>query len=307
MFARARNKTRQAAALIRHIFEAIFLFVKELNSAMRFKIFPDNDKDFLAINIRKRAHHIEKILLLRDGYDNHSEWSVLFSQLEDFLKQWSDLYNEENEEIKWARRILSEFSVFEKRSGDCALRNTPVNFKPDNLAEGLLRRRSYRLFTGAKIEEDTLRQLIKLAQAAPSSCNRQALVYLIIKEEPIKVVVAGSIPGARQFAAKAPVIIVVLADKRDYRFPEERFTPFQDAAAAVQNILLASESFGMGACWCSYTSYSSVKNEKKIRALLNIGSKYLICAAVMLGFPAQEVCALPRRNSEEVIYWDRLK
>jgi len=90
-----------------------------------------------------------------------------------------------------------------------------------------------------------------------------------------------------------------------YRYPDERFTPYQDAAAAIQNLLLMGEYLGIGACWCTYTSYSSIRREREIRKLLHIPDHMLICGAVPLGWPRQNMCVVPRDENSQLYLVDR--
>jgi nitroreductase len=69
-----------------------------------------------------------------------------------------------------------------------------------------------------------------------------------------------------------------------------------DAAAAIENILLASWSKGIGSCWLA-----SVKRERMVD-ILNIPAKYRIDSVVALGYP-DETPLLEECAGEAVEYY----
>jgi nitroreductase len=122
---------------------------------------------------------------------------------------------------------------------------------------------------------------------------------LIFVEDPLlKDFIASTTQGGHQFFFNAPCILIFIADPRDYRFPDDRFNPFMEAGAAIQNVYLLCESIGLGCCWGSYTSFGSVENEKEVRRRLGIPAHCLILAAMALGASDQMVCEIPREKPE---------
>jgi len=277
-------------------------FTKETFSALRFKVFNPKDNGFLIMRVAKLGHLVEKYIMLKQ--DNSEEQKRIYDELSQCInKLYQNGYEPEDLPVlKWVENIQWEYLNYSTDAKECSMTGK-FNRKRENrgLLEIIIQRRSTRKFIDKELEPEIIEQLITSAKWAPTACNQQGLKYLIIKDACKKKQVSESIPGGKLFAHNAPVILIVLADKRGYRFTEERFTPYQDTAAAIQNILLTAESIGLGACWCTYTSYSSVLKETNIRKLLNIPDSLLICGAVAIGYPAQSVCVVSRRKIEYFI------
>ncbi|MFH1755682.1 MAG: nitroreductase family protein [Candidatus Latescibacterota bacterium] len=90
------------------------------------------------------------------------------------------------------------------------------------LLDLMRQRRSRRLFTPEPLTREEKIALAEAASSAPSTCNRQTLQFLFVE----KVLLASTTAGGREFFADAGCILLVLADARHYRYPEDRFNPY---------------------------------------------------------------------------------
>ena len=137
-------------------------------------------------------------------------------------------------------------------------------------------RRSVRTFTRDEVTDDEVKVLLHAANQAPSAHNQQAWRFIVLrgekKNELAQLVTARSAPLPRPAAAllrmaaksilSAPIVIAV-ANTGDlirhgtdlFKVEKEmahdffRTMEIQSSAAAVQNILLAATSLGLGAVW----------------------------------------------------------
>ena len=139
--------------------------------------------------------------------------------------------------------------------------------------------------------------ITEAAQYAPSSCNRQTLDLIFVEDSELKRFVSSTIPGGYQFFHKAPCILVLTSYISDYKYPEDRTSPFIDGAAAVQNIYLLCETMGLGCCWGSYTSFGNIYREQEVRERLGIPNTHFIVASLAIGKSDQFVCHIPRDDS----------
>ncbi|SDP49288.1 nitroreductase family protein [Selenomonas ruminantium] len=104
-------------------------------------------------------------------------------------------------------------------------------------------RRSVRRYTGEKVSDDVVREILKIALLAPSSWGRHPVEFVVIRDrDTIEAVARCKRMGAGPLPT-ADVAIVVMADTADCELWIE------DAAVASTYILLAAEQFGVGACW----------------------------------------------------------
>ena len=144
-------------------------------------------------------------------------------------------------------------------------------------------RRSIRRFRQEAISTEALLKLAEAARCAPSAANRQPLEFVIVNAEEQTALVfaqlawAGYVQPRRDPPpAKHPVAyIVVLID------PQKAIAEFGkvDAAAAIENILLAAQGKGIGSCWLGSI------NRDELREILEIPDQYDIDSVVALGYP----------------------
>jgi nitroreductase len=147
-------------------------------------------------------------------------------------------------------------------------------------------RRTVRRFKQDAIGQDTLIELIDLARCAPSAANRQPLEYVIVTEPGLcdktfeQLAWAAYVqPRRNPPAGKRPVAYIVVLINEANELGD--FGPV-DAAAAIENILLAAWAKGIGTCWLG-----SVKRDE-LKGILNIGPGYRIDSVVALGYPDEE-------------------
>ena len=99
------------------------------------------------------------------------------------------------------------------------------------------------------------------------------------------------------FLAEAPVNIVVCAYKNVW-------DPREDCSAAIQNMLLMAKALGLGTCWV-IGPVTDVRDEMKVKELLNIPEEYKIVSVVALGYPDEDPKPRPRKELEEVTFYER--
>lgn len=73
-----------------------------------------------------------------------------------------------------------------------------------------------------------------------------------------------------------------------------------DAAAAIENLMLAACDKGLGTCWLTGPLKT---REAAIASFLDIGDDYEIVALVALGYPAHQPAMPPKLDIEEKVRW----
>ncbi|HEG42454.1 MAG TPA: nitroreductase [Phycisphaerales bacterium] len=145
-------------------------------------------------------------------------------------------------------------------------------------------RRTVRLFKQDPIDSKVLYELVECARCAPAGANRQPLEYVIVNDSAQVERVfehlawAGYVkPKRTPPAGKRPVAYIVVLVNREI----SKEAP-DDAAASIENILLAAWSLQIGSCWMGAV------NREKIAALIEMPENYLIDSVVALGYPDEE-------------------
>ncbi len=161
----------------------------------------------------------------------------------------------------------------------------------------ILKRRTIRLFKPQKVRVSIIKKIINAARCAPSAANLQFLEYLVIDEDELKdKIFPHTRWGGYVYPRRVPppdkrpsFYILILVNREKSKKPNLR-----DVGAAVENILLALLSFGLGGCWIASL------NRRALRKILNIPSRYRIDSIVACGVPAESPVV---ENKDDVRYW----
>jgi len=166
--------------------------------------------------------------------------------------------------------------------------------------EAIKSRRSVRRFRQEAISKEILLELVEAARCAPSAANRQPLEFVIVNAEEqttrvfAQLAWAGYIQPRRDPPAdKRPVgyIIVLVSSERT----TANLGPV-DAAAAIENVLLAAQAKEIGSCWLG-----SIKRDE-LREILKIPDKYDIDSVVALGYP-DEIPVMEDCKGDSIKYY----
>lgn len=141
------------------------------------------------------------------------------------------------------------------------------------------RRRSIRRYTGDKVSDEVVNDILKIALLAPSSWGKHPVEFVVVRnKEMIKQISRCKRMGAGPLPT-ADVAIVVMVDKSDCELWIE------DAAVASTYILLSAEQFGIGACWIHIRDRAGQKTtaDEEIRQLLGVPNNFSVLNVVALG------------------------
>lgn len=138
-------------------------------------------------------------------------------------------------------------------------------------------RRSRRVFTKKKLTEAEIEYIVYAMRKAPSSCNRKAIQYKTIKESSEIKDIEQYLVGGRTWVDKADTIILLGADMKAYKSPNEvEFMPYLDAGVVVGQAYMAAEAIGVGMCFVNPNVLDGF-NEKYNK------KNYKFCGAIALG------------------------
>jgi len=171
-----------------------------------------------------------------------------------------------------------------------------------DIFEAISDRRSIRKFIDKPVEDDKIAKILDAAIWAPSIGNLQERQFIVVRDSGIRIQLAEAALG-QYWMASASVIIVVLTEKdrivRTYGQRGEDLYVKQDAAAAVENMLLAAHALGLGACWVS------VFDDAAVKRILKIPDELEIHALIPIGYPAENPFPPHRRNVRFVTYFEK--
>jgi nitroreductase len=155
-------------------------------------------------------------------------------------------------------------------------------------------RRSVRKYTQELISEEQVTQIVEAGRWAPSKGNSQPWKFIMLKNKQIRIDLAKAIPNGK-FLAEAPLGIAVVVNPQSSKHPE------QDGAAAIQNMLLAAHTLGLGTCWISVHDTDC---EEKAKPILQIPDDEWLLSVVSVGRPA-EIPEKGRKELDEIIFTNK--
>ncbi len=191
----------------------------------------------------------------------------------------------------------------------------------NKVMQTILCRRSCRTFRRETPARELIERILQAGQWAPTGKNRQSVHFLVIGDHKIRSELRARVQsafarmewrdeldsslkhsikqsrmGIYDYDYHAPVLVVV-ANKRDNP------NAMADSACAIQNMMLAAESIGVGSCWINQLHW--LDGEKTIRRYLEslgLAPDETICGAVALGIRDGERPAPPERTGMTITW-----
>lgn len=157
-----------------------------------------------------------------------------------------------------------------------------------SLIDYILSRRSIRKYEKKEIPEKTINQILKTGQNAPSAANKQPFHFIILKDKEIKKKISTTFS---RFIKNVPIVIVGCANEKALLTGKWAVI---DTAIAMQNMVIAAWTLGVGSCWIG--SFS----EKKVKQLLKIPDKWKVVALITLGYPAEQPKQRKKKTTEKM-------
>ncbi len=164
----------------------------------------------------------------------------------------------------------------------------------------LFARRSVRAYRSEPVAADVVRDLLAAAMAAPSAVAKDPWAFIVIRQPETLAAIAEGLPNG-QMLASAPLGLAVCGDLRRAQGGELSYL-LQDCSAAIENLLLAAQALGLGACWLGV--HPRPERMAHLRSLLNIPEPVIPVAMIAVGWPAES--PEPRtRYRDDAVYFER--
>lgn len=161
-------------------------------------------------------------------------------------------------------------------------------------------RRSVRSYKSAKVERRTIGQILEAASWAPSGNNLQPWKFVVITNETVISELA-DLTVFGNWVRTAPCLIAVYYEqsKIDNSIFDAEMKHAQAIGAAIQNILLAAHSVGLGTCWIG----EILKNQDRVNDLLVIPQDLKLMAVITLGYPGKAAKSRRKSLDENILSW----
>ncbi|HET6477672.1 MAG TPA: nitroreductase family protein [Dehalococcoidales bacterium] len=174
--------------------------------------------------------------------------------------------------------------------------------------EAIRTRRSIRKYKSKPVEEKTLATVLEAARQAPSWANTQCWRFVVVRDGAIKSKLSNTLNEtnpARDAVCNAPLVIVACAEMgksghKDGEAVTDKGDWFMfDVALAMQNLVLAAHSLGLG------TVYVGRFDAGEVGRILSLPQGYCAVAMTPLGYPDETKEPRPRKELEEIVHYDK--
>jgi 5,6-dimethylbenzimidazole synthase len=183
-----------------------------------------------------------------------------------------------------------------------------------DLFTAIKERRSCRSFTTEPVDRETIEKIIEVGTWAPSPMNAQPWEFIVVASPEGKEKIYAEAERCRlwalrtsgwswldkyqiEFLKDVPALIAVIGDPKKSgvdMFLEDGSVGYQYAcAAAVQNMMLASQALGLGSLW--FTLF----DRKKMGEVLGVNPEKKVLSIVCLGKPSGAVAPVGRKPAAE--------
>ena len=190
-------------------------------------------------------------------------------------------------------------------------------------------RRSIHEYSSKEVSKKVLSRVFEAARWAPSAHNAQPWRFIMVRDPAIKWRLARTMASRwdkdlikngvplenREILIKnsierftnAPIVIVACLTMEDMdEYPNERrqkiehIMAIQSVAAAIENMLLAAHSEGLGSCWFCAPLFC----QGAVRKVLGIPRDVEPQALITMGYPANEPSPPPRKPLGKIVFQD---
>lgn len=153
-------------------------------------------------------------------------------------------------------------------------------------------RKSVRTYSDKKVSDEVVTELLKAAMAAPTGMNVQPWYFVVLRDTSQYDRIFESNGNMRMFK-ESSVVIVLCADTTVTRSPRNNPNApavttsnaiwRDDMGACTENLLLAAEAYGLGACWTACYPFPDRMNS--IKKHLNLPANVVPYSVVPIGYP----------------------
>jgi len=153
-------------------------------------------------------------------------------------------------------------------------------------------RREIRDYEDKPLPPETLQRILEAGRFAPSSKNSQPWHFIVVRNNQTLRKISDLTPTGKHIA-NAPAAIAVVMDGA--KLPEI------DGTRAIQNMVLAAWSLGVGSCWVTNFYEDGVKD------LLGVPQRMKLITVMPFGYPTEPKTNRKkiRRPMSEILHYEK--
>ncbi|MBU0674501.1 MAG: nitroreductase family protein [Proteobacteria bacterium] len=162
--------------------------------------------------------------------------------------------------------------------------------------KAIFSRRSIRKYQARPVPEELITDLLQAAMAAPSAVAKDPWHFIVVRSRDTLNAITEILPNGKMLR-EAPVALIVCGDITKAHLQEVSYM-LQDLSAAVENILIAANTLGLGTCWLGV--HPREDRQQGIRQLFTLPDHIIPMCGIALGWPADHLEPRTRYQQERV-------
>jgi nitroreductase len=157
-------------------------------------------------------------------------------------------------------------------------------------------RRSVRKYVDREVPDEMIHDLLEAAMAAPSAVAKDPWHFIVLKQRASLNRLADVLIHG-QMLRQATAAVVVCGDITRAHDQLESYM-LQDLSAAVENILIAANTLGLGTCWLGV--HPRPERMDGIRKMFSLPDNIIPMCGIAVGWPDDPPPARTRYNPDRV-------
>jgi nitroreductase len=133
--------------------------------------------------------------------------------------------------------------------------------------------RAVRAYRDEPVPDEIVRRIVEAGRLTASGGNRQPWHFIVVRDKDM-LRQLGALAPTGPYIAQAPLAVVVVVPKGEF--------PITDGSRAVQSMLLAAWSEGVGSNWVGF-------NVDAVKAPLGVPDDFNVLAILPFGYPADRI------------------
>ena len=163
-----------------------------------------------------------------------------------------------------------------------------------HLIDIIMSRRSVRKYKTKKVPKKVLKRILETGRYAPSAANKQPWHFILITDSEIKKLLSKG--KWNSFIEDSAFTIVGCAYEGSI-FSRRWSTV--DTTIALQNMVIAAWSMGIGSCWVGDFE------ETEVRRILHVPRRWRIISLISFGYPDEFPKVTPRKSLKRIVNRNR--
>lgn len=194
------------------------------------------------------------------------------------------------------KKVILMMAAAAMLCGACCNKQEPAQTDPaEAVMNNILQRKSVRSYTGDTIPAAVMENLLKAAMAAPSGRDWRPWSFVVLTDKSQYQTIFGDNHNMRMFMESGAVVVICadtmhMGPTRDNPDGPEvaQYNALwrDDMGAVTENLLLAAEAYGLGACWTA--CYPWTERMASVKETLGLPATVVPYAVVPIGYPSTE-------------------